>query len=195
MSVTGVNGWCSANARSPAGIDSVGTNPLPSGRRTSSIGVLLAVSTLLAERPMATDSQTRAKVAIARTPTAAIHSTTVASERNPTSTATARTIARPTMVWMRLLRTCPVSTEPRAIDMVRNRAMIPSFMSMATAMAVPWAALAMPMIRMPGVTKLTYSARPPAVPPSPAPSVPPKTKTNSSRSTTGIAATITVSAG
>jgi hypothetical protein len=29
VSITGVNGWCSANSRSPAGIDPVGTKPLP----------------------------------------------------------------------------------------------------------------------------------------------------------------------
>ena len=45
------------------------------------------------------------------------------------------------------------------------------------------------------MTKSTYSARPPAAPPSPAPSVPPKTKTNSSRKTIGMPATMRVSAG
>ena len=39
-------------------------------------------------------------------------------------------------------RTCPVSTEARAMAMVRNRAMMPSVMSMATEIAVPWAAAA-----------------------------------------------------
>ena len=44
----GVNGWYSAKARSPAGMESVGTNPLPrNGSSTSGIGRLLAVSTLL----------------------------------------------------------------------------------------------------------------------------------------------------
>ena len=43
----GVNGWCSANQRSPAGIESVGTKPLlRNGRSIRNIGVLLAVSTL-----------------------------------------------------------------------------------------------------------------------------------------------------
>ena len=65
----GVNGWCSANQRSPAGIESVGTNPLPrNGSRVSTIGRLLAVSTLLLTRPSATESQLKAKVASVRIP-------------------------------------------------------------------------------------------------------------------------------
>ena len=72
----GVNGWYSANQRSPAGMESVGTNPLPrNGSRISGMGRLLAVSTLLLTRPSATDSQMSAKVTITRTPTAASHST------------------------------------------------------------------------------------------------------------------------
>ena len=52
VSMIGVNGWYSANQRSPAGIESVGTNPLPrNGRSTSGIGRLLAASTVLAARP------------------------------------------------------------------------------------------------------------------------------------------------
>ena len=63
----GVNGWYSANQRSPAGIESVGTNPLPrNGSRISGIGRLLAVSTLLLTRPSATDSQTSANVTTSR---------------------------------------------------------------------------------------------------------------------------------
>ena len=41
-----------------------------------------------------------------------------------------------------LLRTWAVSTDERAMAMVRNRAMMPVVMSMATAMAVDWAAAA-----------------------------------------------------
>ncbi len=59
--------------------------------------------------------------------------------------------------------------------MVRNRAMMPSVMSMATEIAVPMAPMATPISRIPGTTKSRYSARPPDGPPSPAPSVPPKT--------------------
>ena len=45
--MTGVNGWCSANQRTPAGIESVGTNPLPrNGSSSRNIGRLLAMTTL-----------------------------------------------------------------------------------------------------------------------------------------------------
>src|SRR5689334_11578862 len=63
VSFTGVNGWYSANQRTPAGSELVGTNPLPrNGRRMRNIGELLAVSTLLADRPRPTHSHVTAKV-------------------------------------------------------------------------------------------------------------------------------------
>src|SRR6266851_4942429 len=56
--VTGVKGSYSANWRSPAGMLAVGTNPLDrNGSRVRNMGVLLAVSTLLAAMPSAADSQ------------------------------------------------------------------------------------------------------------------------------------------
>src|SRR5690349_6345102 len=84
VSVTGVKGWYSANQRTPAGIEPVGTKPLPrNGSSTRNIGRLLAVSTLLLTRPRATDSQMSAKLIIAMTPTAATHSAGLAVGRNP----------------------------------------------------------------------------------------------------------------
>src|SRR5690348_5292107 len=75
VSMNGVNGWCSAKARSQAGIESVGTNPLPrNGRNTNGCGMLLADSTVLAHMPQATVSQVSAKLIIARTPSAASQS-------------------------------------------------------------------------------------------------------------------------
>ena len=56
------------------------------------------------------------------------------------------------MVWITLPTTCPVSTEAREIAMVRNRAMMPSVMSIATDIAGPAAPLATVIRRMPGVT-------------------------------------------
>src|SRR6266542_7117546 len=80
VSITGVNGWFSANQRSPTGIESGGTKPLPrNGRRISGMGRLLALSTLLPTRPSATDSQEIARVTIRSTPAAAIHSMRPAS--------------------------------------------------------------------------------------------------------------------
>ena len=51
-----------------------------------------------------------------------------------------------------LPRTWPVSTEEREMAMVRNRAMMPSVMSMATEIAVACAAAATVSRMMPGVT-------------------------------------------
>src|SRR6266511_985921 len=82
VSMTGVNGWYSANQRSPVGIESVGTNPLPrNGRNTSGMGRLLAASTVLVTMPSATHSQVTARVIIARTLAAATHSTGLAVGR------------------------------------------------------------------------------------------------------------------
>ncbi|SDZ24908.1 hypothetical protein SAMN05660209_05170 [Geodermatophilus africanus] len=67
MSISGVNGWYSANQRSAVGIESVGTNPLPrNGSRTNGMPTLLAGSTDLLARPNATDSQMKANVIITR---------------------------------------------------------------------------------------------------------------------------------
>ena len=88
MSMTGVNGWYSANRAAPAGIDSVGTKPLPKNGRSTAASGCCWRSRRSGESPIATESQTRAKVAIASTPSAAIHSSDVAVGRNPTSSAT-----------------------------------------------------------------------------------------------------------
>ena len=94
--------------------------------------------------------------------------------RNPMSSATPMTTAMPSIVWITLPTTCPVSTAAREMAMVRNRAMMPSVMSMATEIAVPWVPLATAISRIPGTTYLRYSPRPPEAP-SPAPNVPPRT--------------------
>ena len=47
--------------------------------------------------------------------------------------------------------TCPASTEPRAIAIVRKRAMIPAVMSIATEIAVPVAAPTTVSSRIPGM--------------------------------------------
>ena len=89
-------------------------------------------------------------------------------------------------VWIMAPSTWPVSTETRAIAMVRNRAMMPSVMSMLTAIAVAVAPVADGDQQDPGhdVVDVVAAA---AEPPSPAPIVPPNTPTNSSRNRTGIA--------
>ena len=98
--------------------------------------------------------------------------------RKPTSSATPMTTAMLSIVWIRLPRTWPVSTEARAMAMVRNRAMMPSVMSMATEIAVPWAAARHGDQEDPGrdvVDVLGAAAGAAAEPPRPAPSVPPNT--------------------
>jgi len=88
----GVKGWYSANQRRPVGIDSDGTMALPmKGRNCSGRGRLLAVSGLLATRPIAAASQVSAKVSRARTPATATHSVGVALGRKPMISATPMT--------------------------------------------------------------------------------------------------------
>jgi hypothetical protein len=111
------------------------------------------------------------------------------------STAAAETMARASIVCRMLPATCPVSTEARAMAIVRKRAMIPSVMSMAIEIAVPWAAPTTVSSRIPGMTYARYASRPPVGAPRPAPSVPPNTYTNSSRNTTGRPAMNRVSDG
>ena len=153
LSMIGVKGWCSANQARPGGIEPVGTKPLlRNGRKTRNIGRLLAVSTLSADMPRATESHEMASAASISRPVAAAHSTGPVVDRNPMSTATSITIAMANMVWMTLPTTWPVRTETRAMAIVRNRAMMPSFMSMAIEIAVPWDAPATVMSRMPGTT-------------------------------------------
>ena len=54
--------------------------------------------------------------------------------------------------WIRVPSTCPVSTEEREMAMVRNRAMMPVVMSIATEIAVACATQAMDSTMMPGMT-------------------------------------------
>ena len=63
------------------------------------------------------------------------------------------TITTANPVLMTAPSTCPVSTDTRAMSIVRNRAMIPVVMSVAVEIAVPRATLATVMIRMPGTMK------------------------------------------
>ena len=129
----------------------MGAKPLPrNGSSVSGIGRLLAVSTLLATRASATDSQVIASEASRSIPTAPSHWTASAEGRNPTANATAVTMARPITVCSMAPSTCPVSTEAREIAMVRKRSMMPLVMSMATAIAVPWAVAAIDISRIPG---------------------------------------------
>ncbi len=59
------------------------------------------------------------------------------------------------MVRIRLPVTCPVSTDPGEMAMVRNRGMMPVCMSVHTFTAVASAANPAVMTRMPGARKST----------------------------------------
>src|SRR5690349_1982482 len=76
VSIIGVNGWCSANQASGPDIELAGTNPDDTnGSSTRKNGVLLAVSTLSAAIPSATDSQLIAIETSTISPSASAHST------------------------------------------------------------------------------------------------------------------------
>ena len=148
---------------------------------------MLAVSTDLLCIPIATASQVIAKAMSAIMPRATAHSIGVAVGRNPTSRPTPSTSTTAMIAWTVLPITCPASTAAREIAMVRNRAVMPSVMSIETVVEVPPAVPAMVISRMPGMTYAMYASRPAAgsTPGKPAPSVPPNTNTNSRRNTTG----------
>ena len=55
-------------------------------------------------------------------------------------------------VWIIAPSTCPVSIDGRKMAIVRNRAMMPSVMSIATPIEVPCATPAIVMSRTPGTT-------------------------------------------
>lgn len=113
---------------------------------------MLATSGLVATSPNATASQVSASVSRSRRPAAAIHSTRPAFGRNPISSAMPMTSAVLNIVWIRLPTTCPVSSEARAIAIVRNRATMPSVMSVQTDTAVAVDPDATAITMMPGET-------------------------------------------
>src|SRR5215469_4682109 len=153
--ITGVNGWYSANQRIAVGIECVETKALPrNGRTMSGVGALLADSTVLAARPRATASQTRARVNRTRMPAAASQFVALVVARKPVSSAIAVTAAIPSTVWITAPPTWPASMLTRAIGIVRNLAMMPSVMSLAMETAVGVVAPTTVSARMPGVTKV-----------------------------------------
>ncbi len=84
-------------------------------------------------------------------PSAASHASASARGLKPSPTATATTNTPLISDRISLPSTCPVSTDVRAIGMVRNLAMMPSVMSVEMLMAVA-SALAHAVIKMmPGV--------------------------------------------
>ena len=130
VSMIGVNGWCSANQRTAAGIESVGTNPL---LRNGSSWTMSRNGVVPADRlggqaerdrqPGQREREQREEAGrgepvdgVAVGPEAHQH-----RDAHDQHRADQRLGHGPT--------TCPVSTDARAIAMVRNRAMMPSVMS------------------------------------------------------------------
>src|SRR6266852_2014800 len=89
-STTGVNGWCAANQRTPAGIESAGTNVLDRNGSRNWIGRVkpFAPATVLATSPRAADSHATANEKAATMPKTANHSPSEAFGRKPTASAT-----------------------------------------------------------------------------------------------------------
>jgi hypothetical protein len=147
----GVNGSCSANQRTPAGIAAVGTNALlMNGRNCGISDRLFAPAGVLACSPKAIVSQVRARVSMTNSPSAASHSSGVALVRKPSPIPIATTRTPLIRVRIVLPSTWPVSTEVRLMAMVRNRLMMPSPASMQTFTAVAAAAAPTVITRMPG---------------------------------------------
>ena len=150
--MAGVNGWYSAIGWNQPGIASTGTKALErSGSRISGSALLLAASAFGLTRPMPTAIQVSARAKSTSSPNAASHSRAVASvDRKPMATATAPTRTTLAIDCSTLPTTCPMSTEPRWIAIVRKRAMMPSVMSLETDTAVPTTVPPMVISRMPG---------------------------------------------
>ena len=114
--------------------------------------MLLAVSTLSATSPSATDSQLTAIDVSASSPTAASQATGPVVGRKPITTATTTHDRARQQRLDHAADDVPGQHRARAIAIVRKRAMMPAVMSIATEIAVPVAAPATVISRIPGTT-------------------------------------------
>jgi hypothetical protein len=132
-------------------MDAAGTKALLANGSTARMSArLLAPAGVLAISPDAAVSQVRAMPAIASTPASAIRSSGVAAGRRPSAKAAPTTRAPLSRLRRRLPATWPLSTAVRVTAMARNRVMMPSVISVTTFSAVPSAAQAAVITRMPG---------------------------------------------
>ena len=150
MLMIGVKGWF-ARRSNAAGIQAVGTNALlMNGRNCGMSERLLAPAGVFAWRPNAivshvSDTVTPAKSAAEASRTRAgrpLDETEFKRNGNDEHTADQRS--------GHAAEHLTVSTDVRVMAIVRKRAMMPSFMSMQTLMAVPAAAAPAVITRMPG---------------------------------------------
>src|SRR5215217_3162510 len=121
-----VTGWFSAKARTPDGIDAVGTNAeLINGRKISGYAKAPAPSTDFAESPAIAAIHVRASVNSARIPATASHDNTPADERKPIRSATRMMTTTESALDTKEVSTCPHSAAERAIGMEWNLSKMP----------------------------------------------------------------------
>jgi len=132
-----VTGWCSAKARTGAGMVSVGTKAeLMKGRRMIGYANAPAPSADFAVRPGITATHVNAKMNRIRMPLTSSQAITPAPDRKPMRNATSTTTTIEIRLAASEVSTCAHSTPDRAIGMDWNRSNIPPCTSAKTRAAV-----------------------------------------------------------
>src|SRR3981081_77929 len=132
-----VTGWFSAKARTGPGIEAVGTNAeLTNGRKMIGYEKALAPSTEDAESPAITATQVRASVNSKRIPATATQASTPAGERKPMRSATRTMTTTEIALDTSEVRTCPQSTDERAIGIEWHLSEMPLWRSLNRRKAV-----------------------------------------------------------
>src|SRR5215831_7444067 len=121
-----VTGWFSAKARTGPGIEAVGTKAeLMKGSKMSGYEKAAAPSVDFADSPAITAIQVSASVTRARMPATASHASTPADERKPMRSATPTMTTTEIALETSEVRTCPHSTDERAIGIDWNLSKMP----------------------------------------------------------------------
>src|SRR5436190_21422226 len=121
-----VTGWFSAKARTGAGIEAVGTNAeLTNGRKMIGYEKAAAPSVDFADNPAITAIQVSVSVNRSRMPATASHASTPADERKPMRNATRTMTTTEIALDTNEVRTCPHSTDERAIGIEWNLSKMP----------------------------------------------------------------------
>ena len=150
--VTGVKGWYSAKWRSPAGHGGGGDeSAAEEGQQGEEHGRVAGGLDALGGQAECGGSQIRATAKSRTSPAAASHGEGAGGGPETDARATATT-RRARQGLQQAADDVAGEHGARAMDMVRKRSMMPWVMSVATEMAVPRAAEATVMIRMPGTT-------------------------------------------
>ena len=121
-----VTGWFSAKTRTGPGIVAVGTKAaLMNTRKMIGYEKAAAPSVELADNPTSTASQVSASVNRRRMPATASHACTPADERKPMRIATRMMTPTEIPLDASEVRTCPHSTDERAIGIEWNLSKMP----------------------------------------------------------------------